>query len=349
MHIFDYSFLNYGMLPAFLVNTTAAIYELRSESVQRKQLYSASFLELEKIAKVQSVKGSNAIEGIISSDERIYEITANSSEPATHAEQEIAGYRDALNLIHESGSVIPFDETTIRRLHTLLFSHTAYAGSGEYKKNDNLILEIDKQGLRKVRFIPVSAADTAAAMQQLILAYSEAHNDPNINQLFLIPCVILDFLCIHPFSDGNGRISRLLTLLLLYQSGFDIGKYISFEEKINQNREIYYEDLRLSSEKWHENRNDYIPFIKNFIACLYECYRDLDERFTVVNGRKLTKAARVESLVCNALVPLSKADLCAQLPDVSQTTIETVLGKLVREGKIRKIGSAQQTKYIRQE
>ena len=240
MKKFDYSFLDKGMLPANLINITSVIYSLKTGSEVRKDEYEKIFTELEKIARVQSVKSSNAIEGIITSDERIKQIVNKSVEPLNHNEAEIAGYRDALNEIHLNYNNIDFNENTILKLHEILMSYSGYEYGGKYKTDDNLIIEEDKDGNRKIRFKPTSAKDTPKAMQQLVLAYMAAKNNSNINQLLLIPCVILDFLCIHPFKDGNGRMSRLLSLLLLYKNGFDAGKYVSFEEQINNNKSYYY-------------------------------------------------------------------------------------------------------------
>lgn len=218
MRKFDYSFLDNGLLPANLINITGIIYSLRAGSEIRKDDYKKIFTELEKIAKVQSVKSSNAIEGIVTSDERIKEIVNQASEPLNHNEAEIAGYRDALNEIHLNYETIEFNENTILKLHEMMMSYSEYEHGGKYKKDDNVILEIDSEGNRKIRFKPTSAAETPKAMEQMILAYLEARDNANINPLLLIPCVILDFLCIHPFKDGNGRMSRLLSLLLLYKS-----------------------------------------------------------------------------------------------------------------------------------
>lgn len=345
MRKFDYSFLNNGLLPANLINITGVIYSLKTGSEIKKDEFERIFTELEKIAKVQSVKSSNAIEGIVTSDERIKEIVNKSSEPLNHNEAEIAGYRDALNEIHLNYKTIEFKESTILRLHEIMMSYTGDEHSGKYKDEDNVILEIDSDGNRKVRFRPTSAADTPKAMEQMVLAYMDAKNDSNINMLLLIPCVILDFLCIHPFKDGNGRMSRLLSLLLLYKSGFDVGKYISFEEQINKNKGYYYEALRESSTDWDKSENTYIPYIENFLTTLYMCYKELDKRFNVVNSNKITKKARIEATVLNSLTAISKSEICEILPDVSQTTVELVLGKMVKEGLIETIGSGRNTKY----
>ena len=347
MHHFDYSFLDKGMLPAGLLNVTADIYSLRVMALDRKAKYQDVFTELAEIAKVQSVKSSNEIEGIVTTDERIREIVNGSSAPLNHNEQEIAGYRDALAEIHRGYADLEFRESDILRLHTIMMNMAGYSYAGKYKEFDNDIIEEDKNGRRRVRFHPTSAADTPEEMEQLILAYQEARDNVNVNQLLLIPCVILDFLCIHPFRDGNGRISRLLSLLLLYRNGFDAGKYISFEEQINLRKGNYYDALKKSSAGWHENENDYFAFIMEFLTTLYMCYKELDKRFAVIGNRKVTKQARIEATVLNSLTPISKSDVTKILPDVSPTTIEAVLGQMVKSGSIRKIGSGKGTKYIR--
>lgn len=347
MHKFDYSFLDNGMLPSNLVNVTASIAALKTSSQFRKNDFQKVFTELEKIAKIQSVKSSNEIEGIITSDERIVQIVQQNSAPLNHNEQEISGYRDALNLIHAGFENIQFNENTVLSLHKTLLSATDYGYGGIYKTDDNVILEIDAQGNKKVRFAPVPANETKNAMEQLFLAYMQANAVSNINSLLLIPCVILDFLCIHPFRDGNGRMSRLLSLLLLYKKGFDVGKYISFEEQINKNKSWYYQSLKESSENWHENANNYFPFIQNFLGILYQCYQELDKRFAVVNSSRITKTSRIEATVLNSLLPISKAEICHLLPDISPTTVEAVLGKMVKSGIITTIGAGRGTKYLK--
>ncbi len=306
MRKFDYSFLHNGLLPANLVNLTSNISALKTMAGVRKEDYAQIFTELEAVAKVQSVKSSNAMEGIVTSDERIAVIVNQNSAPLNHNEAEIAGYRDALNEIHSGYEYIDFRERDILRLHELMMAFTNYEYGGQYKTDDNVILEIDEDGNRRIRFRPTSALETPKAMEQLELAYLEARNNTDINQLLLIPCVILDFLCIHPFREGNGRMSRLLSLLLLYKNDFDAGKYVSFEEQINHYKTYYYEALRQSSVGWESNENSYFPFIENFLSMLYMCYKELDKRFALVHGKKLTKKARVEATVLNSLTPFLK-------------------------------------------
>lgn len=347
MRRFDYSFLSNDLLPARLVNLTSGISELKVMAGVRREEHARIFTELEGIAKVQSVKSSNAIEGIVTSDERIAAIVNGDSAPLNHDEAEIAGYRDALNEIHQGHGHIDFRERDILRLHEVMMSFAGYEYGGAYKTDDNVILEIDALGNRRVRFRPTSAAETPAAMEQLELAYMEARDNEAVNQLLLIPCVILDFLCIHPFRDGNGRMSRLLSLLLLYKNGFDAGKYVSFEEQINERKAYYYEALQRSSSGWETNDNDYFPFVENFLSTLYACYKELDKRFAVVNGKRVTKQSRVEATVLNSLTPISKAEICKILPDISPTTVEAALGAMVKSGIVKRVGAGRASRYIR--
>ena len=344
MRKFDYSLLEKGLLPAGLVNVVSAIAELRARESQMKGHYPDVFTRLESMAKVQSVKGSNAIEGIITTDQRVNEIVNQNSAPLNHNEMEIAGYRDALNLIHENHDSLDIRERDILRIHEIMLSYAPVRG-GVYKQSDNIIMEADAAGQRRVRFAPTPANETSAAMEQLILAFTDARSNYSVNQLLLIPCFVLDFLCIHPFADGNGRMSRLLSLLLLYKNDFDAGKYISFEEQINKGKWDYYEALRLSSYGWHENTSSYFPFIENFIATLLYCYKELDKRFAVVHAKKVSKRERIEATVLNSILPISKQEICYILPDVSPTTVEAVLAAMVRNGAVDKVGSGKNTKY----
>jgi Fic family protein len=346
MKYFDYSFLEHGMLPAGFVSVVGSISELRERGNALKVIYPDVFTRLESIAKVQSVKGSNEIEGIVTSEQRINEIVNQNSAPLNHNEAEIAGYRDALALIHSDYAALDVRERDILRLHEIMLSYSPNGG-GRYKDSDNVIMEIDASGARRIRFAPTPAAETADTMEQLILAYMDARDNSAVNRLLLIPCFILDFLCVHPFADGNGRISRLLSLLLMYKNGFDAGRYISFEEQINLDKAGYYKSLKDSSDGWHTEANSYFPFIESFVATLLMCYKELDKRFAVVHSGKTSKRKRIEATVLNSLLPISKREVCYILPDVSPTTVEAVIASMVKSGAILKIGSARNTKYVR--
>lgn len=347
MHIFDYSFLQDALLPAQLVTLTANIASLRTMTDLRRNDFLSAYSELERIAKIESVKASNAIEGIVTTDARISRIMLEDTAPLNHSEAEIAGYRDCLNLIHSNHSSIDFSESQIINLHSILNRHLDSPPPQGYKSEDNVIAEKMPDGKRVVRFRPASAAETPAAMEQLVLAFRDARDNPNVNKLLLIPCVILDFLCIHPFPDGNGRISRLLTLLLLYRYGFDAGKYVSFEQRINADKLGYYSALRESSAGWESNENRCFPFMIHFLTTLYQCYSELDRRFAAVNSSRPGKMQRIESAVLLSLTPISKADMIRILPDVSPTTIEKVLGDMVKSRRIVKIGTGRNVRYIK--
>lgn len=345
MHRYDYSFLKKSV-PGNIVGLTDIISDLRTKEEFRKLQYSDAFEVLRKKAIVESVKGSNAIEGIVTTDSRIKDIVEG-SKPVTHDEMEISGYKNALNMIHTDHENLDVEKETILSFHRMILEQTNPREAGTFKTRDNFIMEIEPDGNRCVRFKPVSAKRVNAVMEQLLLAYYEARQDSEISPLLLIPCFILDFLCIHPFMDGNGRISRLLTVLLLYLSGYDIVRYISYEGQINKYKDSYYEALKTSSEKWHDNENDYVPFIVNFLQVLYRCFKDLDESFTAITLKKAKKSERVESILMGAIVPVSKQDIIAKVPDISIKTVELVLSKMLKENKIRKIGTYKDARYMK--
>ncbi|HJJ28974.1 MAG TPA: Fic family protein [Methanocorpusculum sp.] len=344
MHTYDYTFLETAPVSVPILNLTARIYALREQTANALPDNAKLFDRLETQAKIASVTSSNAIEGIVTTDARISEL-AEGALPLTHDEAEIAGYNDVLNLIHTEFEDMVFDEKSVLAMHKMMLAKSGAPDGGKYKSADNFILEYSARGEKKIRFKPVPAKETKSAMKQLMLAYGEAKDNAAINPLLLIPCVVLDFLCIHPFRDGNGRISRLISLLLLYQCGFTAGRYSSLEAKIDAARELYYTGLKTSSAGWNENKNNYLPFIEFFLRMLYESYLELSN--TVAENRAGSKSDRIEKAVLTALVPVSKAEICRSLPDVSPTTVEAVLGKLVREGRVIKSGAARSTKYFR--
>lgn len=347
MHKFNYSFLK-KEIPGNIVGLSGIIADLKAKEEFRKLQYVSTFEELQKRAIIESVKGSNAIEGIVTTDERIKDIIKG-MKPVSHDEVEISGYKDALNLIHNEHADLDLDENMILKLHEMMLSGVDPVEAGHYKKRDNYIMEYLPDGSRNIRFRPVKAKETEKAMEQMLLAYYDARQDSDISPILLIPCVVLDFLCIHPFRDGNGRISRLITVLLLYMSGYDIVRYISFEGQINKYKESYYDALKQSSDDWHDNQNDYIPFIINFMQILYRCFKDLDEHFMDISIKKAKKSERVEAVLMSAIVPISKADILEKLPDVSVKTVELVLSKLVKDKRIVKIGSYRDARYKRNE
>lgn len=208
-------------------------------------------------------------------------------------------------------------------------------------------MEYEPDGRRRVRFEPVPAKEVKGDINQMLLAYYAARQDSEISPLLLIPCFILDFLCIHPFRDGNGRISRLLTVLLLYLSGYDIVRYISYEGQVNRYKLNYYEALEESSKGWHENENNYIPYIINFLQTLYVCFKDLDGAFTDISLKKAKKSERVEHILLEAIVPISKQDIMCRVPDISVKTVELVLSKMLKDKRIKKIGTYKDARYMK--
>ena len=345
MRRFDYRFLEIN-IPANIVSLSTIIADLRAKGAFRKLQYEDTYDELRKKAIVESIKGSNAIEGIVTTDDRIRDIV-NGAVPITHDEKEISGYKEALVLIHTNHEHMDLSEDTIKTLHRMMEEEAAPLEAGQYKSHDNMIMEYLPDGTRRVRFVPVSSKDTPKAMEQLLLAYYDARQNSGISDLLLIPCFIVDFLCIHPYLDGNGRLSRLLTVFLLYRAGYDIGRYISIEGQINKYKESYYDALERSSVGWHENENDYTPFMVHFMQILYRCYKDLDESFMDISLKKARKSERVEAILLNAIVPVSKSDILDKVPDVSVKTVELVLRNMLKEDKIVKIGSYRNARYMK--
>ncbi len=345
MKKFDYSFLK-KEIPGSIVGTIGIISDLNARNQIRKLQYEKTFEKLREKAMIESVKGSNAIEGIVTTEDRIKDLV-DGAVPVTHDEKEISGYKDALNLIHTEHENLDVTRDVILMLHRMMEEPVNTSEAGHFKSRDNLIMEFEKDGTRRVRFTPVKAEETESAVEQLLLAYYDARQDMEIPVLFLIPCFVVDFLCIHPFLDGNGRISRLLTVLMLYIAGYDICRYISVENQINNYKENYYAALEQSSAGWHENKNDYTPFIVYFLQILYRCFKDLDVSFMDISLKKAKKSERVEAVLMGAIAPISKADIKDKLPDVSIKTIELVLSRMLKDDRIEKIGSYRDARYMK--
>jgi len=346
MRRFDYSFIKKLRISTGTVTLMNKLELSNFKNNERKKVDKDVFSALESPARIGSVKGSNAIEGIITTDERIEKIVNENSAPLNHDEEEIAGYRDVLDMIHGDPGRYDIDENNILNMHRIMLSHTR-TGGGRYKERNNLIISEGPEGTREVLFRPVPHEETHRSMEQLILAYIDARDDSGIDPIILIPCFILDFLCIHPLIDGNGRVSRLLSILMMYKIGIDVGRYISFEGQINKYKKNYYESLQRSSKDWHICKNDYVPFIENFIFTLHTCYRELDMRFDVIGDKKINKNNRIEAAVLNSFGSVSKREIKELLPDISITTIEAKLSELLKSGKIKKIGSYVDARYAR--
>ena len=300
--------------------------------------------ELVEIAKIQSTEASNKIEGISTEDDRLKNLVQAKTTPRDREESEIAGYRDVLNTIHENYDYIPINANYILQLHRDLYKFLGNVEGGIFKVSDNVIREIDDDGNEKVRFRTVAAWETPASIDALCDAFREARDD--VDPLLLDMMFILDFLCIHPFNDGNGRMSRLLTLLLLYKSGFIVGKYISIEKIIEESKETYYEVLQDSSISWHENGNDYKPFVNYMLGVIVNAYKEFESRVKLLTDSSLSKADRVREIIKNHIGTITKSELMEMNPDISDTTIQRALADLLRAGEIEKIGGGRYTKYV---
>ena len=345
MRRFDYQEKWKNLLTPEIVSYLTQIHEFKGEQTLFIEAKADTLTQLVEIAKIQSTESSNKIEGIYTSDSRLRELVKDKTRPRTRNEQEIAGYRDVLNTIHESHDHIPPKSAIILQLHRDLYKFESYNIGGKYKTADNVIEEEDSQGIKKIRFKPVPAWETPEAMEELCRAFEEAMATGEIDPLLLIPMFILDFLCIHPFNDGNGRMSRLLTLLLLYRSGYIVGKYISIERMIENSKELYYECLRESSENWYENNNDYIPFVKYMLGVIVGAYREFSSRIKLLITQNISKPKRIEAIIKNNPGTITKKEIAEKCPDISVVTIQRTLAELLTAEKILKIGGGRYTKY----
>lgn len=346
MRSFDYKEEWKKLLTPEIVMYLTRIHEFKGEQTLFIEAKADTLSQLVDIAKIQSTEASNKIEGIYTSDERLKALVKDSTRPRTRNEREIAGYRDVLNIIHENHDYIPPKPSIILQLHRDLYKFEGMDIGGRYKTSDNIIEEQDSERNKSVRFRPMPAWETPEAIEKLCQSYDEALNSENIDALIIIPMFVLDFLCVHPFNDGNGRLSRLLTLLLLYRSGYIVGKYISIEKLIEQTKEIYYESLQLSSAGWHENKNDYEPFVKYMLGVIVAAYRDFSSRVSLLTTQGMSKPDRVKEIIRATLGPITKTEILAKCPDISQVTVQRALADLVDKGDIIKLGGGRYTKYI---
>lgn len=331
------------LLPPEIVRKLTLINQYKGEQRLFLEAHKDELNELVEIAKIQSTEASNRLEGIFTADDRIKNLVQEKTTPRNRDESEIAGYRDVLNTIHENYDYIPINANYILQLHRDLYKFLGSVEGGIFKTSDNIIREIDVSGEEHVRFIPVPAWETASAIDELCKSYSEAKDE--VDPLILNAMFILDFLCIHPFHDGNGRMSRLLTLLLLYQSGFIVGKYISIEKIIEESKETYYEALQDSSNGWHENENDYKPFVNYMLGVMVSAYKKFESRVKLLTNPNLSKSDRVREMIKEHIGTITKTELMKMNPDISDTTIQRTLADLLKSGEILKIGGGRYTKY----
>ena len=333
------------LLSPEIVSYLAQIHEMKGQQNLFVEAQKDALAELLEIAKIQSTEASNRIEGIITTDDRLKKIVMNKTTPKGRSEREIAGYRDVLNTVHENYDYIPVRPGMILQLHRDLYKFSNSAIGGNFKNSDNIIAEELPDGTKRVRFQPVPAWETTEAMDALCNALQEASTDPELDPLLLMPMFILDFLCIHPFNDGNGRMSRLLTLLLLYRSGYFVGKYISIERLIADSKETYYEVLQESSTGWHEGENDYLPFVRYMLGVVIAAYREFASRVDILITRGLSKPDRVREIIRSTTGKITKTQIMRQCPDISQKTVERALAEMLKNGEIIKISGGRYTSY----
>lgn len=346
MRTIDYVSRWKSLLTPDIVGLLSTIHEYKGEQTLFVEAKADTLSQLMEIAKIQSTEASNKIEGIYTSDERLKLIVKDKTMPKTRSEKEIAGYRDVLNTVHTSYEYIPLKSSIILQLHRDLYKYHGLESGGRYKSSDNVIAEVDTQGNKRVRFQPVSAWETPGAINELCNAFDEVIADGTVDPLLIIPMVILDFLCIHPFHDGNGRMSRLLTLLLLYRAGYIVGKYISIEKAIERSKETYYEALQASSYGWHEGENDYEPFVRYMFGIIVSTYREFSSRVKLITTSGLSKPNRIREIIKETLGTVTKTELMEKCPDISQTTIQRTLNELLHAGEILKISGGRYTKYV---
>ena len=345
MKNYDYTEKWEKLLTPKIVAMLTQIHEYKGEQALFIEAKADVLTKLVEIAKIQSTESSNKIEGIFTTDARLKALVMDKTRPKTRNEREIAGYRDVLNTIHDSYEYIPPKPSTILQLHRDLYKFGSYDVGGKYKSADNIIEEEDEQGNKFVRFKPVPAWETPENINSLFEAFNEQMDKGQADPLILIPMFILDFLCIHPFSDGNGRMSRLLTLLLLYRSGYIVGKYISIEKMIEVSKDSYYECLQASSYKWHENENDYEPFVKYMLGVILAAYREFSSRVEVLITSGISKPERIREIIKGNLGTITKTEIMNRCPDISQTTVQRALADMLKTGEIIKIGGGRFTKY----
>ena len=345
MRALNYKTAYRKLLSPEIVSYLAQIHEMKGRQNLFLEAQKDALDDLLEIAKIQSTEASNRIEGIVTTDDRLKKIVMNKTTPRGRSEREIAGYRDVLNTVHENYDYIPVRPGMILQLHRDLYKFSSTSIGGSFKNSDNVIAEELPDGTKRVRFQPVPAWETSEAVDALCNALREALADPELDPLLLIPMFVLDFLCIHPFNDGNGRMSRLLTLLLLYRSGYFVGKYISIERLIADSKGTYYEALQESSTGWHEGNNDYLPFVRYMLGIVAAAYREFAYRMDLLVTKGLSKPDRVREIVRNTTGRVTKTQIRTQCPDISQKTVERALADMLKNGEILKIGGGRYTSY----
>lgn len=346
MRSFNYSAIKNQKWDSEILGYIAAIYkEAGKQELYLKQRPD----ELEKlveIAKIQSTEASNAIEGIVTTNTRIKQLVEEKTTPRNRDEQEIAGYRDVLSIIHESVDAIPLTRNYILQLHKIMYSHMNNPLAGQTKNVQNYISATYPDGHTEILFTPLAPFETPEALDRICEEYNKVIGNMELEPLIAIPIFIHDFLCIHPFNDGNGRMSRLLTTLLLYRCGFYVGKYISLEAKIAKNKDLYYDTLNRAQYGWHEGTEDVVPFIKYLLSTILAAYKDFGDRFAIVE-EKLPAIDMVRKATLNRIGRFTKQDIREQCPSLSLSSVEGALRKMVAAGELKREGTGKSTCYIR--
>lgn len=351
MRNFDYKKLNDRMWDNEILSYVAKIHEYKG----RQELYirqkPVELNRLIEIAKIQSTEASNSIEGIVTTKSRLKQIMEDKTTPQNRDEKEILGYRNALNIVHENYNYISVTPNYILQLHGEMLKYTSFSYAGSFKTCPNEIAKTNPDGTREIIFKPLEPYETLEAIEKICENYKQAIASEIIDPLILIPCFILDFLCIHPFNDGNGRMSRLLTLLLLYKSGYMVGQYISIEKAISDTKESYYQALAISDRDWQHENNDPKEFIKYMLGVILSCYKDFEKRIGIAwdNGAKSTSYDIVKKYVTAKIGTFTKQEALSNCPSLGSSSVEAALKKLVNEGIIERIGAGRKTHYVRKE
>ena len=346
MRQFNYSKIREQSWDSEILGLIAAIYKEAGKQELYLKQRPEELEKLVEIAKIQSTEASNAIEGIVTTNTRIRQLVEEKTTPRNRDEQEIAGYRDVLNLIHESFDAIPITRNFILQLHKIMYSHMNNPMAGQTKNVQNYISATYPDGHAEILFTPMAPYETPEALDQICQEYNRVIGNFELEPLIAIPVFIHDFLCIHPFNDGNGRMSRLLTTLLLYRSGFYVGKYISLEAKIAKNKDLYYDALNRSQTGWHEGTEDTLPFIKYLLGTILAAYRDFSDRFSIVE-EKLPAIEIVRKATMNKIGRFTKQDIRELCPALSLSSVEGALRKLVAAGELKREGVGKSTIYYR--
>lgn len=346
MRDFHYAAIRKQKWDSEILGLIAAIYKEAGKQEMYLKQRPEELEKLVEIAKVQSTEASNAIEGIVTTSTRIRQLVEEKTAPRNRDEQEIAGYRDALNIIHENFDAIPITRNYILQLHKVLYSHMNNPMAGQTKSVQNYISATYPNGHTETLFTPLAPFETPEALERICDEYNRVIGNMEAEPLIVIPIFIHDFLCIHPFNDGNGRMSRLLTTLLLYRNGFYVGKYISLEAKIAKNKDLYYAALRQAQEGWHEGTEDAVPFIKYLLGIILSAYRDFEDRFSLVEQKK-PALETVRQATLSKIGRFSKQDIRELCPALSVSSIEGALRKLVASGELKREGNGKSTCYYR--